>query len=78
MYSTISYTWNLLYTDPHPYIVAVLPVTCTAWYCTCTVYGCGSVRDWAFDSDLLNSMNFGGYSQVLGRYSAGLFADFGE
>ena len=24
------------------------------------------------------SMNFGGYSQVLGRYSAGLFAVFGE
>ena len=36
------------------------------------------IRDWDISSDLLNSMNFGGYSQVLGRYSAGLFADFGE
>ena len=41
-------------------------------------YGCGSIRDWDISSDLLNSMNFGGYSQVLGRYSAGLFAVFGE
>ncbi len=36
------------------------------------------IRDWDISSDLLNSMNFGGYSQVLGRYSAGLFAVFGE
>ena len=38
---------------------------------------CG-LRDWAFDSDLLNSMNFGGYSrgtrQGYLRFSANSFS----